>query len=1251
MPNATETPLLRASSRKTLLHPWRAAGLALLAVAALASAAFAQNRVFYAGNAGREVFRDVHRLSDGSLLVAGQADSLDWIPASVPRTVLPAAGLQSAAQGQVGFLLHTDGDFGTIRRVVHWPAGTARDVFKIRSTEVPGSRTGALYISGARDGAATDGYYLARLVGNGVDAPISGVAWVYNVPAGGTHKERQPWDVGGDGAVVFATGREFDPNWASIEKLDAQGRRAVVEHWHAHWHAGGEWNGTPASSYASAAQPLQYSAIVMKVNRRGSLRSTRYSDYVLMQPDGNGHGGRQGRFPDDYYHAAQCELAGPSLACPNTGPGYTGYRAASAQTQRVGAIAVDRRDNAIYFGYSTKSVLPDGNPDFEPAIVAMAADGRLLWWDRGYRETPQNSSPDQYIDGIAIDPARDRVVVLGRTHGNNAINFWRATDVTLPNPRGFQHQFTGTNGNVHLSWLGSYARGSGRLQAATYVAELVEGATNFGSPHPDPLLGGWPDPNAGWPNLNTTRCGADAGFSGEIAIGPQGEIGLLCTGRRTLTTTDAHQRMPLPNITPYETGTWNDFVRVYAADLASVRYSSLLTGAWDRATGQGGDNTDLIGIDLAADGVRVVGRHTASAVNVANGAAVPSVGVPAWGAAAPQGQSALVARLGGSRIGGGAQVAGPEWLDALVHPATSDRGHGTVTLNGLAPASDLRLDAFGLVPPSTASGFATADPTPDDAFDANSGVGTFLQTLDPKPQARRLRLLIEATPQAGALELLTGLDDNANGRADAGETRCRSSGLQAVYCELELTQAANAPARYWVLVQSRSGRVDYRLDAYVVPVDAANDSPALVATAPAVVGAPGSLPVRVVWNDPTLLPDERRGGWLRLSDGTRALGWIPVRLRRTSAQAAVAHALPLDADYALALAGGAAHERLYVDVPSGATELRVRASSPRSMTLHLARRPLPVADAAVPGIATAPLRSAAVAQTTLANGSGELVVANPPAGRWYVTPTNPTPDAGPITLRASLAAAAPRPRAGGYFNPGRPGHGLFVYPAGMQWAALWYTYLQDRTPTWYYLQAAAPVANGVWRAPIWRSTWNGRANRLVPVGEATLVPNTSPAPGGFVFSYTLDGESGSEAFVDFGGGCPTIDGARIDASGHWFDPARAGSGYSVQLFPNYEFYAAFVYDERGVARFLAAERGGVGGAVSALDLQQLTGFCPLCAREGDPLRSTIGRLQRTLVDGRLSRITLDAAYVHGVTGRWTVSDAVVPLGGLQVCAP
>ncbi len=625
--------------------------LALLLCVLVTHVTAQTNRAFYAGDSGRQRVNDVHALSDGTFLIAGQSEGLGWIPANVPRIALAAQGLDSAAAGQTAFILHLGADFATPLQVVHLPAGSARDVFKIRSTEVPGQPTGTLFISGSRDGAGVNGYYLARLNNNFVNGLPNALSWVYNVSASGDHKERQPWDVGGDGAIVHAIGEGFQTNWAAIHKLSANGVQMVVEHWTAHWAASGEWDGTPASSYpGGASDPLLYSGVVMKVNRRGSLRSITAADFSSIAVDANGNGGRQGRFPDDYYHSGPCALAGTNT-CPNTGPGYTGYRAQSAKTQRVGGITIDRRSNRLYFGYSTQSTLPGGNPDFEPAIVAMEPNGSLRWWDRLYRETAGNSPPDQYVDGMAIDYANDRLVVVARTHGNAVDNLWRGNAISLsPAANAFNNQFTGTNGNIHISWLGKFRLSDGRVTAATYVAELIEGTTNFGGAHPDPLLGGWPNPNQGWANVNTTRCGADSGYPGEIAVAADGAVAILCKGRRSATTIDAHQRMPLPNASSPQPGAWNEFVRVYQPDLGGLRYSSLLTGVWDPQTAAGADNTRLVGLALKDDAVYVAGWQTANSGSP-NGNPIIATGVPVWASSIPQNQAAILARLSGDRFG------------------------------------------------------------------------------------------------------------------------------------------------------------------------------------------------------------------------------------------------------------------------------------------------------------------------------------------------------------------------------------------------------------------------------------------------------------------------------------------------------------------------------------------------------------------------------------------------------------------------
>lgn len=622
----------------------------------LACIAHAETRVFYAGNAGSERFHDVHRLSDGSVLVAGQASSLDWVPAAVPRTTLAATGIVSSSPGNIGFVLRLSADLGTVLQLTAFPAGSVRNVQRIRSTEIPGQPTGAIYISGIRDGA-TPGYFIARLNGNWLHSAPTAVSWAHNADsgAGSAYQTLQPWDVGSDGEVVFGRGREYDANWAVMERLGANGVRKTVEHWRAHWFddpavAGEqEWDGTPASSHAGAF-PLLYSGLVLKAQRRGSLRSITLADYNLMQQDGNGNAGRKGRYPDDYYFSGPCGLA-TGDACPG-GPGYTGYRIAQP-TQRLGGVVIDRRSNRLYFGYSTQTMLPGGQPDFEPAIVAMNADGSLLWWNRLYRETAANSTPDQYVDAIAIDYARSELVVLGRTHGNNTDNLWHGNEIAArPGASGFQNQFTGTNGNIHISWLGKFALDSNEVRASTYVGEYVEGATNYGAPLADPLLDGWPNPNAGWPNLNTTRNCSD------LEVAADGSVGIVCQGRRTITTSNAHQRMPVPvGAGASLVGTWNHFVRVYTPDLSTLRYSSLLTGVWNTANGQGGDNVTLNGIAFTPGGIIVAGTHNActsvgglctQALVTAAAAKpnpMPTVGAPAWASTLPQSQSAVLARL------------------------------------------------------------------------------------------------------------------------------------------------------------------------------------------------------------------------------------------------------------------------------------------------------------------------------------------------------------------------------------------------------------------------------------------------------------------------------------------------------------------------------------------------------------------------------------------------------------------------------
>lgn len=103
-------------------------------------------RVFYAGSARAERFNTVAALPDGTFVLGGGADDLDWIPASVPRTTLRIDGLNGSPGGaRVAFLMHLSADLSTPLRVVQLPPGASSEVRHIKLT---GGASNDLFISG-----------------------------------------------------------------------------------------------------------------------------------------------------------------------------------------------------------------------------------------------------------------------------------------------------------------------------------------------------------------------------------------------------------------------------------------------------------------------------------------------------------------------------------------------------------------------------------------------------------------------------------------------------------------------------------------------------------------------------------------------------------------------------------------------------------------------------------------------------------------------------------------------------------------------------------------------------------------------------------------------------------------------------------------------------------------------------------------------------------------------------------------------
>lgn len=567
-----------------------------------------------------------------------------------------------------------------------------------------------------------------------------------------------------------------------------------------------------------------------------------------------------------------------------------------------------------------------------------------------------------------------------------------------------------------------------------------------------------------------------------------------------------------------------------------------------------------------------------------------------------------------------------------------------------------QISVSALVAPERIEQHLAVDPTPSTPWDMSfAGTTTIMRTLSPAPDqpTSAWRILVDARMPIGDVDVYVGRDWDNNGAPADFELLCVAAMSQiAERCEAEISAGLQYPNRYWVMLHNRSA-VDgiASAEVFAVPVPQAPYVPPaskLVSTAPGVVQPQDPHAMRLAWTDLGLLPGESRLAYVQLEGRESTSGLVPVRIDRTDHQSP-AVSLASGRSTMLRLAPGAAQDRMFIDVPIGASELLVNTVSAQNVNLYLSR----VSTPSSPDIVPAPARNLAVASALGAGGTKTLVIsgASLVPGRWYVTPLNVGNGVADVDVRATVTGATVATRAGSYFNAARAGHGLFLYPAADQWTGLWYTFLQDGTPTWYYLQGMRPGANGIWTGGIYRSAWNGSSNRLTEVGRGQVTPT---GPDAFAFSYSLDGETGSEPMTALGRGCPTLAASPLDLSSTWFNPARAGAGYSTQLFPNYEFYAAFVYDASGVPRFLLAESSVFAGADATFNVEQLTGFCPLCQRTGLPQRRTIGTLRRLIQGGTFANISVDAIYAGPLVGTWTANEAIQPLGGpgtTQGCQP
>ena len=195
---------------------------------------FSQNQmVTYAGHESAEKFNEVTQLSNGHFIVAGSAENLNWISASVPFVTLSHPGISNpVGSSKIAFILEFDEMLQVMLKIYRLPVGVAEDFRFIKLTNLPGQHTGAICLSGS----TSTGYFIGKLNDNLIEGSPTGFSCIEIVAAttGEYPKIYQPWDIGGDAKVIYATGDSHSWNWSAIYRFNADGTDDVVNNWRVH---------------------------------------------------------------------------------------------------------------------------------------------------------------------------------------------------------------------------------------------------------------------------------------------------------------------------------------------------------------------------------------------------------------------------------------------------------------------------------------------------------------------------------------------------------------------------------------------------------------------------------------------------------------------------------------------------------------------------------------------------------------------------------------------------------------------------------------------------------------------------------------------------------------------------------------------------------------------------------------------------------------------------------------------------------
>ena len=587
---------------------------------------------------------------------------------------------------------------------------------------------------------------------------------------------------------------------------------------------------------------------------------------------------------------------------------------------------------------------------------------------------------------------------------------------------------------------------------------------------------------------------------------------------------------------------------------------------------------------------------------------------------------------------------------------SDDRNGGwqNFQLNEIASVKGLTLTSGGLVRPEHTIESLVEDPTRDDVWDGGEGVMTKVISL---PEGA-LWLYVETPNSTTAIDvdLYVGRDYNGNGTAEEWELLCESTTPEVFErCEFLDLEAGD----YWVLAQNwaGSGSTADEVTVTTAAVVASGDGN-LAASGPGITENGRPFDVRLSWDNVSALPNETWYGAVGVGshpDFPTNVGVIPVRFRRSGISEPETFPLMEGVVHELALAANAIHDRVFIDVPPGASNLTVftnGATAEQNSGLSLTLKRMDFDDALSSPPFTAP--AADVPGVISSDGSQQegpsITIVGVDPGRWYaeLTNRNGTPSSVSILAEVDFQGSPIDVHPGLWEPRSRPGLGQgYDFNWGDSSRALiWYTYDENGLPDWYI--AGAPINDGnIWTTDILRATNDGATQQLKPVGSLSV---TALANNDALFSYTLYGKSGTERMMPLSAlTCPQVGGSPASYTGIWFRGTDGLGGASVLVNEITQVQIHYLFDDEGRSRWLFAQDPANNDPLDTeIPILQFNGYCAVC----DPAEVDfveVGTLGRGFSSETAGDWTLDYTFDTPPSGTANRTDQVVKLTQTLQC--